>query len=358
MEKLDKWKNENEKKRKGLLSASAGGYGTDQFSIFRMATMFRILIPDGIKFRNQQVRFPMTRFWKVCTRCENTRVWSTQNSIGNVWTRNQSKSFEAELSEVEDHGKETKRSKDQDTKFSSQKRKNWNSSGKDSKTEECQRWQETRRLLSVESKGTRYEGRYLQPPPRRQSAWKECTIVLSCPKTAGTEWRKKSFQKRNQNTLMATVRIWRVIIGILPYVKITTSESGCEFDEKVHIQAQEVDSQPNKTPKKNGGEGSVALLKNSKQMGCVSQDAEPLKSRSILRKSTKFLGSKRSVRLPHFTTQKLGKERVHCREVCRSVNLTSVVLVPQKVWGQNTGRNLETRTMRPQRSMGFGEKWP
>ena len=28
------------------------------------------LMPDEIKFYYQQVRVPMTRFWKVCTRCE------------------------------------------------------------------------------------------------------------------------------------------------------------------------------------------------------------------------------------------------------------------------------------------------
>ena len=37
---------------------------------------------------------------------------------------------------------------------------------------------------------------------------------------------------------------------------------------------KEVVSQPNKKPKKSGGSetGSVALLENSKQLGCVSQD--------------------------------------------------------------------------------------
>ena len=45
-----------------------------------------------------------------------------------------------------------------------------------------------------------------------------------------------------------------------------------------------------------GGKGSVALLRNSKQLGCVFQDIELPKSESIFRKSTKSLGSKRSVR--------------------------------------------------------------
>ena len=46
---------------------------------------------------------------------------------------------------------------------------------------------------------------------------------------------------------------------------------------------------------KNGGKGSVALVKNSKQSCCVFEDFEPPKSKSILLKGTTFLGPKRSV---------------------------------------------------------------
>ena len=70
-------------------------------------------------------------------------------------------------------------------------------------------------------------------------------------------------------------------------------ESGCKFVEKCVFRHTEIDSQPNKKPKKSGGKGSVASWKNSKQLGCVSQDIEPPKSKSM--KSTKFLGQKRSV---------------------------------------------------------------
>ena len=63
---------------------------------------------------------------------------------------------------------------------------------------------------------------------------------------------------------------------------------------------------PEKQSKKSGGKGSVALLKKSKHLGCVFQDTEKPKSRSILRKSTKYLGSDRSVRFSegtlHFVT--------------------------------------------------------
>ena len=56
--------------------------------------------------------------------------------------------------------------------------------------------------------------------------------------------------------------------------------------ENCSFRNREVDSQRNKRPKKNGGKGSVALLKNSRHFGCVFQDVGPPK----LRKGTKFWG--------------------------------------------------------------------
>ena len=72
------------------------------------------------------------------------------------------------------------------------------------------------------------------------------------------------------------------------------TKSRCKFGEKCVLMHREVDKQPNKKPK-------TVALKNSKQLGCVFQDVEPPKSNSILRKGTKFLGPKRSMRFPRST---------------------------------------------------------
>ena len=71
------------------------------------------------------------------------------------------------------------------------------------------------------------------------------------------------------------------------------TQSGCKFGENVYASTESFASQPNKwhAPKK----GSVALLKNSKQLGCVFQDVGRPKSKPILRKVTQFLGPKSSV---------------------------------------------------------------
>ena len=47
---------------------------------------------------------------------------------------------------------------------------------------------------------------------------------------------------------------------------------------------RQVEEQPSKRSKKNGDKIAVAILKNTRQLGCVFQDVEPPKSSSILRK--------------------------------------------------------------------------
>ena len=54
--------------------------------------------------------------------------------------------------------------------------------------------------------------------------------------------------------------------------------------------------QPNKRPKKGGDKSAVATVKSVRQLGCVSQDAEPPESVTISRKGTKVLGPIRRVR--------------------------------------------------------------
>ena len=56
------------------------------------------------------------------------------------------------------------------------------------------------------------------------------------------------------------------------------------------------DEQPSKRSRKNGDKSAVAMLKITRQMGCVLQDMEPPKSTTILRKSSNMLKPIRCVR--------------------------------------------------------------
>ena len=67
------------------------------------------------------------------------------------------------------------------------------------------------------------------------------------------------------------------------------TENGCKFRDECSYAHRQVDEQPSKKSKKNGDRLAVSMLKNTRQLGCVSQDMEPPKSSSILRKSSNIL---------------------------------------------------------------------
>ena len=62
------------------------------------------------------------------------------------------------------------------------------------------------------------------------------------------------------------------------------TKSGCRFGEKCSYAHRQVDEQPSRRSKENGDKSAVAMLKSTRQLGCVFQDMTPPKS--ILRKST------------------------------------------------------------------------
>ena len=74
------------------------------------------------------------------------------------------------------------------------------------------------------------------------------------------------------------------------------TKNGCRFEEKCSYAHRQVDEQRSKRSKKNGGKSAVAMLKISRQLGCVSQDMEPPKSSSILRETSNIPKPIRCVR--------------------------------------------------------------
>ena len=50
------------------------------------------------------------------------------------------------------------------------------------------------------------------------------------------------------------------------------SENGCRFGEQCSYAHRQVDEQPSKKSEKNGDKSAVAILKITRQLGCVFQD--------------------------------------------------------------------------------------
>ena len=76
------------------------------------------------------------------------------------------------------------------------------------------------------------------------------------------------------------------------------TENGCRIGEICSYAHRQVDEQPSKRSETNGDKIAVAILKITRQLGCVFQDMEPPKSSSILRKSSDIL---KPIRCVQFT---------------------------------------------------------
>ena len=79
------------------------------------------------------------------------------------------------------------------------------------------------------------------------------------------------------------------------------TESGCKFGNKCAFMHQRAEEQPSKKPKVNSDKTAVALLMDTRQLGCVFQDAGPPKSSSILRESTRVLRPNKRVQFEKAT---------------------------------------------------------
>ena len=84
-------------------------------------------------------------------------------------------------------------------------------------------------------------------------------------------------KKRDDITLKETLRIRRVIIGILPHVNITKQNRDANSAKCAYSGTLRLTVSPGKSRRKVLVKGFVAFLKNSKQLGCVFQDVAPPK---------------------------------------------------------------------------------
>ena len=121
-------------------------------------------------------------------------------------------------------------------------------------------------------------------------------------------------------------------------------EKGCVHGDKCHFRHVEAEGKPNKKSKKGGAKRSVAILKESFPLGCVSQDSYPRKSipreqgrilQWHLALNGEIIGPSRGL---------IRKCAPHERRLCAP-----------KFGDRSREEHLAPRKMRPQSSVGFGE---
>ena len=101
------------------------------------------------------------------------------------------------------------------------------------------------------------------------------------------------------------------------------SENGCRFGWKCSYAHRQVDEQPSKRSKKNGDKSAVAMLKITRQLGCVFQDTEPPLHRFCGRAQTYWNRSDvwNSRKLLHVTLK--FEAKILCSDIFAQVNLIS-----------------------------------
>ena len=84
--------------------------------------------------------------------------------------------------------------------------------------------------------------------------------------------------------------------GILQYACSTSWKNDADLVKSALMYTARFTNSLAKGPKKNGDKSAVAMLKSTRQLGCVFQDMEPPTSSSISRKSSNILKPIRCVR--------------------------------------------------------------
>ena len=84
-----------------------------------------------------------------------------------------------------------------------------------------------------------------------------------------------------------------------PECSLHKSAEGCKFWDKCAFAHRRFEEQPSEGSKRSGDKSAVALLKETKNLGCVFQNVKPPRSSSILRKRST---TTKPIRCLSFTT--------------------------------------------------------
>ena len=296
------------------------------------------------------VKSPQTWSWKDL-QVKIGEFCSTSDCVGFVWSRNGAKQG-AELLTSEDSCKTSYWSDDENSKFQSMERYCGKGiSHQVSKSKESLRWEESGRVFSVagtrsshprgdscsfshdtkvpgtSGKGQKRQGRSSSPASHskaKQTDGEEQKSSQGSGSKQENSLNKSEIPCRFKFSKNPSCKFWHP-----PVCLNCKSEKGCVHGDKCHFRHVEAEGKPNKRSNKGGSKGSVAMSKESGQLGCVSED---FCSRKICSTWT-------------------GKKGSIARDHPKVVASWALSLRTKITWG-----DLSPRKMRPQSSVGFVEK--
>ena len=144
-----------------------------------------------------------------------------------------------------------------------------------------------------------------------------------------------------KTSVVKIVKTRHVNFGILPCLK-TTSLRPDAYGRSCSFRHVEADEKPSEKSKKGGAEGSVALLKESTQLGCVSQYSYPRTSSYVKQENSDQNTPSTSPRATALI--KIRERKGPWRVIIQECNLMSVVLARR-----NSGKRSHEETLQQER---------
>ena len=142
----------------------------------------------------------------------------------------------------------------------------------------------SRRLLAMESEQVVFKRRQLQLPTRDKGKRAKSTQPNPTPGSSTQQSVKNASRTKSPRGRRPSVKVARLpckdcLKGTCttpfcekwhpPECLFYKSEKGCRFWDKCSYEHRQVDEQPSKKSQKNGDRIAVAILKNTRQLGCV-----------------------------------------------------------------------------------------
>ena len=148
-------------------------------------------------------------------------------------------------------------------------------------------------------------------------------------RTSGN-WEESSSDKRSKIPCRYKncKKTRHVNFGILPVRQNCKSETGCKYGKMFLQTLWGWGEARQKVKERCDAKGSVALLKESTQLDCISGFLSEISLFYVKEENWDHNTPSSSPR-PQCVTHKFEKERVHLEELSKSVNLTSVVFARQ-----------------------------
>ena len=149
----------------------------------------------------------------------------------------------------------------------------WNAHGQCSRGDSCSFSHDPRALGNKGKSQRQKDDRLLLHPTRRQN---RLTAKDKNPKCQAINkkalWKREKFHAYSKSAKNPSCKLWHPPI-CLNYI----SEKRCVHGDKCNVRHVEAEKKPGKKLRKSGAIRSIAMLKESIQLGCVSQASYPRK---------------------------------------------------------------------------------